>query len=267
MRIAIDASTISTQGDNCRLTLGNHLSAILLFTVLAIIYTWPLMISLDGVPSGDAYVFTHCFWWYKKALLSLQNPFYTRYLFYPDGVNLAFQTGTFGNFLVTLPVTLLAGPATGVNISFLLTFILAAYFTFLLAHRLTADVPSSLAAGFLYSFSYMHFGHGVGHLNISSIHCLPAVLYGLYRTFVGHSWRWSLVTGLFFGLTILTDQLQTILVAGSFAAIFIWMALNRWVLAMEMRTILFRFLTVSVAGLLVASPYLVAVITLSLIHI
>jgi len=230
----------------------------MLFTLVSVVFTWPLAANLNGVPAGDAFVFTHCFWLYKKALIAFQNPFFTNYIFYPEGVNLAFQSGTFGNFLLTLPVTLLAGPVAGVNISFLLTFVLASWFTYLLVYRITGDLLASLAAAFIYSFSFMHTGHGVSHLNISSIHCLPAVLYALFRTFEVRSWGWPVVAGIFSGLTVLTDQLQTILVAGASTAAFIWCLRNRRLLAFPIGGILARFVLIAVIGLAIASPYLVA---------
>jgi len=241
-----------------QLTPAQYLTAITLLVVLTVIFTWPLAINLNGVPAGDAFVFTHCYWWFKKALFSLQNPFLTNYIFYPEGVNLAFQSGTFGNFLLTLPVTMLAGPVAGVNVSYLLTFILAALFTFLLAYRITEDFQSALIAAFLYSFSAMHTMRNVGHLNVCSIHCLPAVLYALHRTFAQRSWLWTVVTGVFLGITILTDQLQTIIVAGAAAAVLVWCLCNHQLLAMRLRDIVCHFALMAAVGLLVASPYLYA---------
>lgn len=241
-----------------KLSPAQYLTAISLFTVLTVIFTWPLIINLNGTPGGDSYVFTHCYWWYKKALFSLQNPFLTNYIFYPDGVNLAFQSGTFGNFLITLPVTLLAGPVAGVNVSYFLTFILSAMFTFLLTYRITKDMAAALVAAFLYSFSVMHAGRGVGHLNVCSIHCLPAVLYALYRALEQRSWLWTMVSGIFFGLTILTDQLQTIIVAGASTAVFVWCLWNHKRLTMRLRDVVYHFVLIAVVGMLVASPYLYA---------
>lgn len=243
---------------NSRLSFRTHAAIIAAFALLSVVFTWPLAVNLNGIPGGDTFVFTHCFWWYKKALFSLQNPFLTNYIFYPEGVSLAFQSGTFGNFLLTLPVTLFAGPVAGVNVSYLLTFVLAAWFTFLLAYRLTRDLPSALTAAFLYSFSAMHTGHSVGHLNVSSIHCLPAVLYALYRAFEQRSWFWTTVAGVFFGMTILTDQLQSIMAAGATAAVCVWCLLNRRLLIMGIREILTRFALIALLALLIASPYLYA---------
>lgn len=243
---------------NSTLSLRTHAAVIAAFAVLTVVFTWPLAISLKGVPAGDTFVFTHCYWWYKKALFSLQNPFLTNYIFYPEGVSLAFQSGTFGNFLLTLPVTLCAGPVAGVNVSYFLTFVLAAWFTFLLAYRLTRDLPAALTAAFLYSFSAMHTGHGVGHLNVSSIHCIPAVLYALYRTFEQRSWFWTTVAGIFFGVTILTDQLQSIMAAGATAAVCVWCLRNHRLLLMGVREILARFALIAALALVIASPYLYA---------
>ena len=134
------------------LSARQHALVLFFWVAATLLFTWPLALNLNSTPGGDAYVFAHSFWWFKKALSSFANPFYTNYIFYPEGVNLAFQSGTFGNFLLTLPVTFLAGPIVGVNIALMLTFVLAAWFTFLLAYRLTGDLLASMAAAFIYGF-------------------------------------------------------------------------------------------------------------------
>jgi len=250
---------ISTEsGDD--LSVRQHALILLFFTAVTLLFTWPLAQNLNGTPGGDAYVFAHSFWWFKKALSSFANPFYTNYIFYPDGVNLAFQSATFGNFLLTLPVTFLAGPTVGVNIALMMTFVLAAWFTFLLAYRLTGDLLASLVAAYIYAFSPFHALHGVGHLNISSIHCLPAVLYALLRTFTGKTWRWPIVTGIFGGITLMTDQLHTILVAAAGTMVAVWCVMNHRRLAMELRDICGRFMVMLAVALVVASPYVAAVV-------
>lgn len=249
------------QADHGRvLTARQHALVLLGIVVSAILLTWPLVLNLHSTPGGDAYVFTQSFWWYKKAFSSFANPFYTNYIFYPRGVNLAFQSGAFGDFLLTFPATFLAGPTVGVNIALLVTFILAAWFTFLLAHRLTGDLPASLVAAYVYAFSPFHFLHGGGHLNISSIHCLPAVLYALYRTFTDRTWRWAIITGIFGGITLMTDQFHTILVAAAGSMAVLWCMVNLRLLGMELRQVCGRLLVMLAVALLVALPYLHATV-------
>lgn len=243
-----------------RPSLTAYAGILALFVLLTVVFTWPQVLSMDGVPSGDAYVFVNCYWLYLKALLSWQNPFLTDYIFYPQGVNLAFQSGTFGNFLLTLPVSLTAGPVAGVTASYLLTYLLAALFTFLLVHALTDDLPAAILAAVIYAFSYMHTGHNIRHLNVSSIHCLPMVLYALYRAMKGGAWGWAMVAGLFGGLTILTDQLQSIITAGASLVVVLWCLWNHAVLPMDLRGVVGRFGVMGFVALCVASPYLVALV-------
>ncbi len=46
-------------------------------------------------------------WWVRESLLRLhQNPFFTSYLFYPDGVPLLFHTFSFSLGLASVPLQL-----------------------------------------------------------------------------------------------------------------------------------------------------------------
>ena len=109
--------------------------------------TFPLVLNMGNVAGGDRYVFLHAFWWFKKALLSLRNPFFTDYLLYPDGASLVFQSGTFSNFILTLPISLTAGVNTAANSSYILGYALSGYTASLLAFEPTGSKPSAVIAG------------------------------------------------------------------------------------------------------------------------
>ncbi len=195
------------------LSLRDHLRFFLLFLAIAMVYTFPLVLNMGGAAGGDGYVFIHAFWWFKKALLSLRNPFFTDYLFYPDGVSLVFQSSTFSNFLLTLPVSLAAGANAAVNAAYLLGYAISGYAAFLLAFELTGSKPSAFIAGLIYAFSPFHFIHGAGHLNISTIQWLPLYLLMFKRAMEREGKKWALFAGLVMGWIIITDQFQTILAA------------------------------------------------------
>lgn len=61
------------------------------YTLLSIIFTYPVIFLEDRVPGhGDVFFCLWELWWFKMVLLNHVNPYYTSYIFYPTGVNLIF---------------------------------------------------------------------------------------------------------------------------------------------------------------------------------
>ena len=121
---------------------------------LGVFLSWPLVLHLqtavldDG--SLDAFQFAWNVWWVQESLLALhRHPFYTHYLYYPEGVPLLFHTGSFALGALALPLTIAAGPLVAMNLLVLtapaLTFVVIAA----LAREATRDPWAALVAGLL----------------------------------------------------------------------------------------------------------------------
>jgi hypothetical protein len=92
-----------------------HLIALAVYSFLGVILTWPLTLNLTrgvigAVDGVDAYQNAWNLWWIASAITSLQNPFFSPLLFYPDGVDLFWQPIGFSQGILALPVTLTLGP-------------------------------------------------------------------------------------------------------------------------------------------------------------
>ncbi len=149
------------------------------YTLLTLIFTYPVAFSskLPGV--GDAYWFLWDLWWFKKALLSFVDPYYTPYLFHPIGASLAFSEITPLNAIISIPLQLAFGLIDSYNILWILTFILSGFGVFLLVEYLTGDSKAAFIAGLIFMFSPYRFAHAyAGHLNLLSTEWIPfCVLY------------------------------------------------------------------------------------------
>src|SRR5439155_130544 len=89
-------------------------------------------------------------WWVRESLLRLhQNPFFTSYLFYPDGVPLVFHTFSFSLGLASVPLQLAlpGGALTAHNVLVVAAPALAVLALALLAHELTGDPSAALVGG------------------------------------------------------------------------------------------------------------------------
>lgn len=183
----------------------------LFFSALSIWYTYPIVLNINGITDGDGYAVPQGFWWFKKAITSFQNPFYTDYIFYPQGTSLVFGSN-FSNFLLTLPVNIVAGANAAGNMAYILSFLLSGYFAFLLAYELTGNKYASVIAGIIYGFNPFRC-RGVGHLNIVTVQWLPLYLLMFKRSSERNEKRWPILAGLVFSAIVLNDQLNTILAA------------------------------------------------------
>jgi hypothetical protein len=99
----------------------NNILTFLAYSGLSIIFTYPVAFSSAEIPGGaDGYQFLWILWWFKKALLSFANPYYSTYMFYPDGVNLAFTELTPFNSIASIPLQMLFSLVAAYNILWIL---------------------------------------------------------------------------------------------------------------------------------------------------
>ena len=116
------------------------LTVLAVYTLLALLLTWPLLLHLGSHVPGDGAddpPLTWNLWWVRYALLDLgTNPLDCNYLFYPLGINLAFYTLTVLNGLLSLALQAIFGLVAASNLLLLSSFILSAFGAFLLAYYL-----------------------------------------------------------------------------------------------------------------------------------
>ncbi|MEA2160262.1 MAG: hypothetical protein QOD66_2642, partial [Solirubrobacteraceae bacterium] len=133
----------------------------------------------------DAGVYVWAFRWWPHALLHGLNPFVTHLLYAPQGINLAHGTLVPGAALIFAPVTAIAGPLFSFDLAMLLSPVLAAFFAFLLCRRVTRSFWPALVGGWLFGFSSFMLGQLVGHLNLTLVFLVPAVVHLVLRALAG----------------------------------------------------------------------------------
>jgi hypothetical protein len=178
-----------------------HAAVLLLYTLLAVFVTWPMVTVFGTGMMGlydavDAYQCAWNLWWVSSALIQGRLPFFTWLLYYPYGVDLFWQTTQFSQAVAALPVTLLFGPAAGVNWTVLTSFIVGGYVTFLFARRLTGHTLGSFLAGVVFAFSPFHMQKVVeGGLEVTAIHWVACFLFALYLLLERPNFWRSLLAG------------------------------------------------------------------------
>lgn len=198
---------------------------LLVYSVVAVIITWPLAARLTthvaGFGFGDGYEVVRQVWWAHEQITHGNNPFDQPLLVYPDGFTSWLQ---WTQPLQYLPAALLAfvvSPLTAFNLALLITLALDGLAGCALGLTLTGGRRSAALLGGL---ALMAFPALQGHLSVGHLGNLilwPAALAArsLWQVLMqGAGWRAALWGALWFGLTALGHVTQIAFVLFPLAA-------------------------------------------------
>jgi len=182
----------------------------LLYLLVAIIITWPvvthLTTGLAGDPGRDNLQFTWNLWWMQEALLNQQvNPSEVTMLHWPDGGENQLLGLSLLLPVLALPTTLLGGPVLSYNLWFLLSFALVGASGWLLTYYVTGDRRAAFVGGLIFgTFPHKSF-HATGHYLQIMIFLFPLYAIGLLRLFHRASFRQAWVTSVTLALCLLVN--------------------------------------------------------------
>jgi len=161
-----------------------------LYTLLALVLTWPLALGLGSdVPGdlGDSLLNMWILGWGAEHVPGLVtgsigwSEFWNANIFHPDPLALALSEHLFGQVLQILPVYWLTGNIIlCYNLLFMSTFALSAFGTYLLVRDLTGDKRAAFIAGLVYGFLPYRIA-SVPHVQVMSSQWMPFALYGFNR--------------------------------------------------------------------------------------
>jgi hypothetical protein len=169
----------------------SHVLALIGYTMLTLLMTYPLAarISTQLAGSGDdMWLFQWNNWWLRKALQEGLDPYFTTFLFHPAGVSLVYHNFSWLNTTVWLVLEPLIGTVAAYNVTFLLSFIISGYATFVLVSYLTHSRAAAFVAGLAFAFSPYHLSQ-FNHPNLISVQWLPFCILFLIRTVREGRWR------------------------------------------------------------------------------
>jgi len=171
--------------------------------------TYPLLFHFSTkFPSdlGDGSKYLWNLWWMKRAVfVENTNPFFTTFLYYPQGTGLVFDSFVPLWGILSLPFQFLFGLITTYNILVFLSFLLSFWGMFLLVRRLTDSSLAATFGGVFYSFSPYVFAHLRGHFNLLHVWIFPWLLYALFHFRKQPSLKRSALVSLVFLFSLFTD--------------------------------------------------------------
>ncbi|UCC54244.1 MAG: glycosyltransferase family 39 protein, partial [Anaerolineaceae bacterium] len=160
-----------------------------------------------------------------EAISNGQDPFYTRLLYYPNGISLTTHNIAWFNAFLWIPLQALLGGFTATNLIYIGLFALNGFAMYLLVRQLTGSQPAAFIGGLIFAF-WPYLMSQAGHPNMIVVFWLPLALYFLNRTLenkrildavltgvflaIGGIGRWQLliVGGILFGLYLLYSCLS-----------------------------------------------------------
>ena len=161
--------------------------ALIVYLIAALVlFGAPLFHSHQCICLGtDEGIFIWAFAWWPHALLHGSNPFHSDIVYAPQGFNIALGALVPGAALIFYPVTAIAGPLFAYNLAMLLCPVLASFFAFLLCRRLTGQFWPSLFGGWCFGFSTYMLGQLLGHMQLTLVFLIPAIVHLVLRGLAG----------------------------------------------------------------------------------
>ena len=133
------------------------------------------------------------------ALFHAHNPFFTNFVDYPGGVNLAANTPIPSLGVLFFPLTAMFGPISTYNFLMWFAFPISGLSAAFVVGKWIRSNLVALAAGLLYGFSPYIAHQSYTHLNLSFVPLPPLIIYFVYNIAVkqdGRAARWGIGLGL-----------------------------------------------------------------------
>jgi hypothetical protein len=169
--------------------------ALLVFTALAIFWTWPLAANLSGrIPHdpGDPVLNTWILWWNAQAV-----PFTTAWwnapMLWPMPDAMALSEHLAGLSVFATPLQILgASPNAAYNVCVLITYVLSGFLAFLLTRHLTGSTIAGFCGGLAFGFSPYRASQ-LAHIQVLASQWMPLALLALHAFVRFGGWRWLLL--------------------------------------------------------------------------
>lgn len=195
------------------MSLKSHALAAVLYAVLTILMTWPLVSRLHLMEAGDSSYFAWVMAWTTRALLHDPLGLPHANTLHPLRYALFLDEPIVATSILSLPLRLLTSdPIVTMNAVRLLTFFLSALGVRALALSLGLSPLAAFAAGAIFSFSSNRVS-SPAHLSVLGTQFLPLYFLFLHRWTRQGSAKAAALAGLFFGLSAWACGYQALLAA------------------------------------------------------
>jgi hypothetical protein len=190
-------------------------------TAFAIIYSFPLIISLSGIFYGfpwDSLGGIWNLWWLRFSYLNNISFHIHTYLSYSSGYNLSNNPYPYLFNFIGFLLTYFTNEVAAFNIIKLISFPILAITAYFLIFYVTGIRTISAIVGLVYAFSPFHIIHNMAHF--ANLYWLPLAILFLLKLLREGGYRNAILFGLFWGFTFI-DNAYYAYFLGLFVPVFI----------------------------------------------
>lgn len=180
----------------------------LAYSVITLLMTYPLVLQFNdslGGYHGDILIFMWDRWWLREAWTKGNSPYFTPYLFYPQGASLLFHSTSWLNVFTWLALEPLFGEIGSYNLALLANFVICGLAAFALIRYLGAREEAAFVGGLIYAFYPYHVSNVLAHPNFASVQWMPLYTLFLIKATRGGRYTTGILAGLFLALTALSN--------------------------------------------------------------
>jgi len=204
---------------------ATRIFVLVLFLVLTIAMTWPLVMNLLTAvpgPPWDNFEWLYHLWWFRHSIVDLgQWPTTNPTVFYPFGYDLNLSESMWANKALMAPFLFWGNEVLAFNALLLMSFVLTGYTTYLLIAYLTDNRYAAVIGATIFTFSpYRIHAMAAGWLPLISTQWIPLAFLYLERTLREGRLRYALAAGFCLGLIALSSWYYLYIV-GLFVALFV----------------------------------------------
>jgi hypothetical protein len=185
-----------------------HVGVLAIYTLLAIIATWPMFPQLGGfvMDKGDPLYSVWAMAWQAHALVTDPLRMFDANIMYPFKGTLAFDELSFTEAVMATPVYLLTGnPVLSHNLILFLSFPISGYGTWLLLRSLTGSAWAALVGGSFFELSLYRLVH-LPHMTLISTEWMPFLLLVSYKLLWTKRWKWAWALAALFAVQALSGH-------------------------------------------------------------
>jgi hypothetical protein len=160
---------------------------VIVYLVVALIMTWPLVTQLNshiaGASYGDSYMMLRQAWAARESVLDGRSPLHQDLLAYPNGFTSRLMWSTPLRWVPVMVLSFVVSPLMAFNVWMIITVILNGLTAYWLGMELGGrQVPAALLGGLVFTAFPNMQGHlAVGHIDVLAMYGLPLVALCAWR--------------------------------------------------------------------------------------
>jgi len=177
------AATLTT-AEEARTGRRGELAIFAFYVAAALVLTWPVAKTLGQATGvrGDYFNNLWNFWWMRHSISERHSPWYTEYLYFPQGLSLMRHTLSPLNALAGALLSSFLSLHAAFNTLLILKLAASAWAMSLLARYVTGSRPGAVLAGLVYAFNPFHFYY-ICQINVFTFEFVPLALLFFARTY------------------------------------------------------------------------------------